>query len=322
MYVFQRSIRALGVSFLFATLAACGDMGPLESLEVVVDGEVTHDLRNPEGGTTALTLDVHPRASFHLNFNAPKDLRSLERAISLEDSEGARIAVSLRQRLNGVIVTPEEPLKVGENHTLVIEKDIEGVDEDQKGPDSWTEYFIVFYVDCAGDDCTTAPPATNRDPSTVIDATNGDRPDDDGDGISNDMEVELGTDPTLADTDGDGLTDAEEVQASCDPLLLDGDADGVSDKTEGEMGTSCSNPDSDNDTLSDGEELAAGTDPLVADTDLDGMDDAAELVRGTDPLIADTDGDGDLDGAEVDCGSSPIDAFLTCATQAQFCPAP
>ena len=34
--------------------------------------------------------------------------------------------------------------------------------------------------------------------------------DDDGDGLSNTREAELGTDPNLWDTDGDGLNDMEE----------------------------------------------------------------------------------------------------------------
>lgn len=39
-------------------------------------------------------------------------------------------------------------------------------------------------------------------------------PDDDGDGLSNDQEAKLGTDPKKIDTDGDGLSDKEEVDVT------------------------------------------------------------------------------------------------------------
>jgi thiol-disulfide isomerase/thioredoxin len=41
--------------------------------------------------------------------------------------------------------------------------------------------------------------------------------DDDGDGLTNAEEAELGTNPLVADTDNDGYTDGEEVQAGTDP---------------------------------------------------------------------------------------------------------
>ncbi len=71
----------------------------------------------------------------------------------------------------------------------------------------------------------------------------------DGDGLSDDREAELGTDPALADTDGDGLLDGEEVD---------------------EFGTDPFTFDSDDDTFPDPLELEAGTDPLdPASTPLD-----------------------------------------------------
>lgn len=39
----------------------------------------------------------------------------------------------------------------------------------------------------------------------------------DGDGLTDDEEAELGTDPSLGDTDGDGFTDLEEVDAGTNP---------------------------------------------------------------------------------------------------------
>ena len=56
--------------------------------------------------------------------------------------------------------------------------------------------------------------------------------DQDGDGISDQNEVALGTDKTKADTDGDGLTDGEEKSIGTNPLLPDTDGDGYSDFAE------------------------------------------------------------------------------------------
>ncbi len=89
--------------------------------------------------------------------------------------------------------------------------------------------------------------------------------DSDGDGLSDDYELKIGTDPLNPDTDGDGLKDGEEVLVyKTDPL----------------------NPDSDYDMLKDGEEVRKyKTDPLDPDTDKGGVRDGHEVLEdGTDPL--------------------------------------
>ena len=89
--------------------------------------------------------------------------------------------------------------------------------------------------------------------------------DSDGDGLSDEYELRIGTEPMNPDTDGDGLKDGEEVLIyKTDPL----------------------NPDSDYDGLKDGEEVKKyKTDPLDPDTDKGGVRDGHEvLVDGTDPL--------------------------------------
>jgi len=62
-------------------------------------------------------------------------------------------------------------------------------------------------------------------------------PDTDGDGLTDDEEAELGTDPEEADSDSDGLTDGEEQDLGTDPLDEDTDSDGMSDGDEVELGT-------------------------------------------------------------------------------------
>jgi hypothetical protein len=57
--------------------------------------------------------------------------------------------------------------------------------------------------------------------------------DSDGDGLSDEEEYKLGTDPFNPDTDGDGLSDREEVMIyKTDPLNPDTDGDGYSDGEE------------------------------------------------------------------------------------------
>lgn len=98
--------------------------------------------------------------------------------------------------------------------------------------------------------------------------------DSDGDGIPDDVELLIGTDPADPDTDGDGLDDGTEYHTvGSDPL----------------------NADSDFDRLSDREEIDLGTDPLRADTDGDGCWDSGEVTAGTNPLDA------------ADVGACPIE---------------
>ncbi|MES1181948.1 MAG: hypothetical protein ABUL44_04045, partial [Flavobacterium sp.] len=130
----------------------------------------------------------------------------------------------------------------------------------------------------------------------------------DGDGLTNDDEANLGSDPTdgcdpnpgaiaTADCDNDGLTSDDEALAGTDP----GDAD------------------TDDDGFDDGNEVANVTDPLNPcdpdinalgsnDCDNDGLDNDGETLAGTDNTNPDTDGDGVNDGTEVNGGSNPLNA--------------
>jgi len=134
----------------------------------------------------------------------------------------------------------------------------------------------------------------------IVSSTNDDL---DGDGLKNDEEKQLGTDPLNPDTDGDGLKDGEEVHTyHTDPLKWDTDGDGLSDGDEVlKYHTDPLKWDTDGDGLSDGDEvLKYHTDPLRKDTDGDGLTDGEEVLKiHTDPLNKDTDGDSLTDGEEV-----------------------
>ena len=54
-------------------------------------------------------------------------------------------------------------------------------------------------------------------------------PDADMDGLSDQYEVSIGTDPTRPDSDGDGLTDYSELKLGTNPMNADTDGDGIKD---------------------------------------------------------------------------------------------
>jgi len=139
----------------------------------------------------------------------------------------------------------------------------------------------------------------------------------DGDGLSNDDEVnKYFTDPDKFDTDGDGLSDGEEVNIyHTDPNKKDTDGDGFFDGVEIEEGTNPNDPndypgkqeprkekDVDGDGIDDEWELLhcdnGDCDP-DEDSDNDGLTNLEEFRNGTDPNNSDTDGDGYSDGDEV-----------------------
>ncbi len=121
----------------------------------------------------------------------------------------------------------------------------------------------------------------------------------DGDGLSDAVELFIGSDPNDADTDDDGLLDGQEANPADDTdgdglvnvLDPDSDDDGLFDGTE--LGEDCSSPATDAAAgvcIPDGDAGATKTSPLLKDTDGGGVIDGAE----------DLDHDGALDAGEID----------------------
>ncbi len=120
--------------------------------------------------------------------------------------------------------------------------------------------------------------------------------DTDGDGLVDDIEIEIGSDPYIRDSDFDGLSDFIEYSASSianqfNPLVDEGFCT-VADKL-----------DTDSDNLTNCEEKVKGTNPLLVDSDADGIPDQLEVLAGTNPNFSegvwDSDSDGRSDLSEV-----------------------
>ncbi|MEZ4679185.1 MAG: LamG-like jellyroll fold domain-containing protein [Caldilineaceae bacterium] len=128
--------------------------------------------------------------------------------------------------------------------------------------------------------------------------TAGSAEDSDGDGVTDSVEAEWGSDPNVTDSDGDGLTDGQEVnELGTDPTSVDSDADGLPDQREVQgfvVGgrrwyPDPRRPDSNGDGLIDGVECpeqstlnSSATLPPCTDLDGDGV-----------PNLFDEDNDGD-----------------------------
>ena len=155
--------------------------------------------------------------------------------------------------------------------------------------------------------------------------------DSDGDGLTDDEEDALGTDPNNADSDGDFISDAFEVgddlenpidtdgDGTIDALDDDSDEDGVSDADEaGDEDLTTEPVDTDGDGTPDFRDLDSDDDEV---TD---ADDNCRLVENTDQVDADEDGlgdacDDDVAGPVISGGSGAEEVGCGCETVA---PAP
>ncbi len=89
--------------------------------------------------------------------------------------------------------------------------------------------YMVSFSGCVDDRAIFKSADINESGGVTPLDPNGDE---DGDGLTNGQEKELGTDPLEPDTDGDGLDDGLEVKVGTDPLKEDTDGDGVTDGIE------------------------------------------------------------------------------------------
>ncbi len=131
----------------------------------------------------------------------------------------------------------------------------------------------------------------NAPPDSLVEAADSDR-----DGLSDQRELELGTDPARRDTDGDGFSDGveqffRERGGEFNPVWTP-DGKSVNHGCPPEL----KGKDLDHDELLDCDELLIGTSNVRYDTDGDGMPDVMEWLGRTQPSSPDTDEDPDRDG--------------------------
>jgi len=153
-----------------------------------------------------------------------------------------------------------------------------------------------------------------------IEVANGLPPDSDGDNLTDEQELVVGTDPSNPDTDGDGIADGVEIVTPGNPEdrdhngvidaleaanvhPQDTDGDGVADALEIRLGLSLNQQTSSARVVGRADALAIklglGLNPNDPDTDHDGIPDGVEVgVPGVDAVPVDFDGDGRIDALE------------------------
>ena len=270
------------------TLAIFGTSEPNRTIDVYIDGTLVGTTTADASGNWTLdyTASILADGTYNITAIASDAFGNISFSSLVYKAE----IDTLAPIVNDAITDNLTPIITGEgspNETLIItiDTDADGTPEvtytvttDTSGnfslntntatPDSGSLPVLAFPSTL---DVTATDIAGNTN-TAIISITN----DFDNDGLTNDDEAALGTDPNDADTDDDGVTDGQEVTDNTNPL----------DDCDSLNGTPLDTSDCDADGLTNAEENAIGTDPEDADTDKDGILDGQEVTDNTDPLDA------------------------------------
>jgi MYXO-CTERM domain-containing protein len=229
--------------------------GKIDALDSDDDGDgiLTKDELGPMGATKPLDTDGDGKADY-LDSDDDNDglltkdeLGPMGAAKPLDTDGDAKFDYLDADDDNDTIPTAKE---IADAKAAKLGDDVDG-----DGKKNWLD------TDSDGDSVLDKDESTDKDGDMIVDYLQGRKnPDTDGDGIPDEVERRLGTDPTTADSDGDGIADGAEVGAGPDFRAIDTDADGKIDALDS---------DDDNDGIPTKQEVADAKAAKVSD-DVDG----------------------------------------------------
>lgn len=280
-------------SFLQAALAQTGD-------RYVFGAETRLDDQNPSVfDCSELTQWAAHQAGVELPDGSWNQYLTLQQ-------QGASIGVEEALRTRGALLfsfssPPTSAGRPSQAHVAISLGDGRTIEAmgTQYGVGSWSAQGRFNYAAVIPQLATSSP--VGGLPGMGLGAAFGPAIDTDSDGLTDGLELALGTDATRADTDGDAISDGYELsELHTDPTKSDTDGDSVLDSMERALGLDPTNPDSDHDGRLDGLDTSA-------DSDSDGLSDALEQLLGGNARSIDSDGDGFTDRMEYQSRFSMAD---------------
>lgn len=300
-----------------------------QSPVIDTDGDGLSDLEEKKLGTNPLLADsdqdgVPDNEEIGDNLNLPLDTDHDGKIDALDqddDNDGLSSLIEGKIGTNHLLTDTDQDgfsdsEEVGRNPKRPIDTDGDGIhnaldtDDDDDGILSSEEILLgtnFLLADSDADGLSDSieigehiDKPLDSDQDGIIDALDANNDSDqDNDGLTDQVEALLNTNPQNYDTDGDGISDFEEVGSNVNSPL-DSDLDGIIDALD-----TSNDSDSDSDGLSDAQEQKLGSNPTSVDSDNDGINDKLEVGNNIDKPL-DTDNDGILNINDPDDDNDQI----------------